>query len=138
MIYGLLSILTLILGFCIYLLFRDINNMVFFNWIPKTNFTKTMLIQLPSALSSNIIKYNFPDMFWFLSGILFFRYIWFFNIKIQKIYIISFYGFGLVLEISQLSKKIFGTFDLLDLLFMGLGAFVEGLLFNVFVRRRIV
>jgi hypothetical protein len=34
-------------------------------------------------------------------------------------------------EISQLSEKIPGTFDILDLVFMGSGAFFESLIFNL-------
>jgi hypothetical protein len=136
--YGLLSFLTLILGIVIYLLLRDINNIILFCWIPDFEFTKTVYMQIPPTLVSNLLKYNLPDMLWFLSGILFFRCVWFLNIKIQNTYIIFFYGSGLIFEISQLSEKIPGTFDLLDLLFMGIGAFVESLLYNNFVRRSIV
>ena len=41
------------------------------------------------------------------------------------------------METSQLSEKVPGTFDLLDLLFMGIGAFVEGLLYKLFTTRRL-
>jgi hypothetical protein len=55
--------------------------------------------------------YNLPDMFWFLSGILLLRFIWFNKTAMQKIYISCFYGVGAIFEISQLSEKIHGTFD---------------------------
>jgi hypothetical protein len=45
---------------------------------------------------------------------------------------------GFVLEISQLSDKIPGTFDWLDLLFIGIAAFGEGLLYKTLVLRRMV
>jgi len=77
-------------------------------------------------------------MLWFVSAILFFRFIWFNKIIIQKIYVSCFYGVGAIFEISQLSENVPGTFDWLDLLFMGLGAFVEGSLFNIFTQRRLV
>jgi hypothetical protein len=35
-------------------------------------------------------------------------------------------------------EKIPGTFDWFDLLFLGIGAFVEGLLYKKFILRRIV
>jgi glycopeptide antibiotics resistance protein len=75
-------------------------------------------------------------MLWFVSGILLLRFIWFYRFKEQKVYVACFYGIGTIFEISQLSEKIPGTFDFLDLLFMGIGAFVEGLLYNIFVKRR--
>jgi hypothetical protein len=84
------------------------------------------------------LKYNLPDTLWFVSGILLLRFIWFLKTKEQKIYVSCLYGIGTILEISQLSGKIPGTFDVLDVLFMGIGAFVEGLLYNIFVRRRFV
>jgi xanthine/uracil permease len=75
-------------------------------------------------------------MLWFVSGILLLRFIWFDRPKEQRVYISCFYGMGVIFEFLQLSKKVPGTFDLLDLLCMGIGAFVEGLLYNLFIRRR--
>jgi hypothetical protein len=76
-------------------------------------------------------------MLWFVSGILLLRFIWFDRLKEQKIYLIIFYIIGVLFEISQLSVNIPGTFDWLDLLFMGIGAFVESLLYNIYVKRRL-
>jgi hypothetical protein len=135
--YVLLSILSLITGMCIYFLFRDMSGMILFSWLPKFEFLKTVFIRLKPSVFSDILKYNIPDMLWFVSGILFLRYIWFFKPKEQKIYILCFYVMGAVFEISQLSEKIPGTFDFLDLLFMGIGAFVEGLLYNFLIKRRL-
>jgi len=128
--YGLLSILTLVLGMIIFLLFRDLNNMLLFSWLPKPEFLKTTLIPLKPSLFSDIFRYNIPDMLWFVSAILFFRFIWFYKINVQKAYIACFYGTGIIFEASQLSKNIPGTFDWMDVLFMGIGAFVEGLLYK--------
>ena len=76
--YGVLSLLTLILGMVIYLLFRDLNNMVLFSWIQKPKLFETTLIPLKSSIITDILKYNIPDMLWFISAILFFRFIWFY------------------------------------------------------------
>jgi hypothetical protein len=122
----------------IYLLFRDANNMVLFSWIPKPTFLGSILIPLKSSIYTNILRYNLPDMLWFISAILFLRYIWFYKLKEQKVYIICFYTIGFIFEISQLSEKIYGTFDWLDLLFFGIGAFIEGLLYKKFIVRRFV
>jgi len=136
--YLFFSISTLLTGMVIYLLFRDVNNMILFTWIPKPQFLKTVLVPLQPSVFTNILRYQLPDMLWFVSAILFFRFIWFDNFRVQKIYITSFYVFGIVFETSQLSDKVPGTFDLLDLLFFGIGAFIEGLLYNIFAKRRFV
>ena len=136
--YGLLSLSTLISGMVIYLLFRDMNNMVLFTWIPKPQFLKTVLVPLQPSVFANFVRYHLPDMLWFVSAVLFVRFIWFYKAKEQTVYILCFYGIALVLEISQLSGKVPGTFDWLDLLFFGIGAFVEGLLYKKFIRRRFV
>jgi hypothetical protein len=137
-VYGLLSFLTLVLGMVIYLLFRNFNGMLIFSWITKPIFLETILVPLKPSVFTNILRYNIPDMLWFVSAILFFRFIWFYNIKVQNVYIICFYIIGFVFEISQLSEIIPGTFDLLDLLFMGIGAFIEGFLYKLFILRRIL
>jgi len=134
---GIFSILFLISGIFIYLLFRNMNNLLFIELVPKLEFTKTVFIQFPESIFSNILLYNFPDMFWFISGILLLRFIWYKKFKEQKVYILCFYLFGAIFEISQLSENIPGTFDFLDLFFMCIGAFVEGLLYKNFIRRRL-
>ena len=136
--YGLLSLSTLIVGLIIYLLFRDLNNMILFSWIPKPEFLKTILVPLKPSILSNILRYNIPDMLWFVSAILFLRFIWFYKINVQKAYIFCFYGIEVIFETSQLSKNVPGTFDWMDLLLMGIGAFFENLLYNFFVKRRFV
>jgi len=136
--YGLLSLLTLVLGMIIYLLFRDLNNIVLFSWIPKLDFLEIMIVPLKPSIFSDFLRCNMPDMLWFVSGILLLRFIWFYKFKEQIAYVLCFYITGAVFEISLLSEKVPGTFDWLDLLFMGIGAFVEGLLYNIFTRRSFV
>jgi len=138
-LYVLLSFIFLAVGIGIYLIFREIDKMIIFEWIPKAKFNIDNLPKkLDTSFFSNILIYNLPDMLWFISGILFIRFIWCNKIKIQKIYILGFYGVGLVLEISQLSENVPGTFDWIDLLFISIGAFVEGLLYNIFEKRSLV
>jgi hypothetical protein len=137
-LYGFLSLFFLIAGMTIFLLFRDFSSMVLFSWIPKPEFLKTILVPLKPSIVSDFLKYNLPDMLWFVSAILFFRFIWFYKIKIQKAYIWCFYGVGLLFETSQVSKKMQGTFDWMDLGFMGIGAFIESLLYRFFITRKFV
>jgi len=135
--YGLLSVLFIAMGMCIYLLFRDLNHLVLFSRMPMPEFVGSAIVHLPPSALSNALMHNTAGMLWFVSGILFFRFAWFHRVKEQNIYIGCFYGVGGILEICQLSERVPGTFDLLDLAFMGIGAFCEGLLYNTFVKRRI-
>jgi hypothetical protein len=135
LIYGLSSLLSLAIGMGIYFFFRD-TNMLLFAWIPQLEFLNSVYIPLKHSVFTSMLLFNLPDALWFLSGILFLRFIWFYRFKEQTVYVISFYFMGAIFEISQLSDNIPGTFDYLDLLFMGIAAFVEGLLYNFFVRRR--
>ena len=134
--YGFASLFSLLIGMLIYLLFRNLNNIILFSWISKPEYFKEILIPLPSMILTNILKFNLPDMLWFLSGIFLIRFIWFNEIKVQKIYIICFYLIGFCFEITQLSEKVPGTFDWWDLFFMGIGAFIESLLYRNFIFRR--
>ena len=136
-LYGLLSFAFLISGIAIYILFRNLNNIVIFAWIPQPEFLKTVLVPLQPSVLTDFLRYHLPDTLWFLSALLFIRFIWFYKIRVQKAYIFSFYAIGLVIETSQLSKKVPGTFDWLDLFFMGIGAFIEGLLYKLFIQRRL-
>jgi hypothetical protein len=131
--YGLASLVSLVIGMGIYLLFRN-TNMLLFEWIPKLEFLKNVYIPIKKSFISSIFLYNLPDALWFLSGILLLRFVWFGNKKWQGIYIFCFYGIAVIFEISQLLNNIPGTFDLLDLLFIGITAFVEGLLYKFFFK----
>ncbi|MCL2196227.1 MAG: hypothetical protein FWB77_01285 [Treponema sp.] len=134
--YGLLSILSFIFGIVIYITFRDLKDILLFSWIPKPGFLETILVPLKPSIFANILRFNIPDMLWFLSAILFLRFFWFFKIKEQIIYISIFYAIGFIFEITQNFDKVPGTFDWLDLFFLGIGAFVESLLYNNFILRR--
>ena len=136
-LYLILSVFFLVIGICIYFLFRNIENMLIFKWVPLVELNIDYLpLKLNTSVFSYVLVYNIPDMLWFLSGILFFRFLWFNNCKTQMKYILCFYVIGAVIEISQLFENIPGTFDKLDLLFMCLGALIEGLIYNVFIKRR--
>ena len=134
--YGFVSLTSLVLGMGIYIFFRN-TNMLIFAWIPPLGFLKNVYIPLEHSLITSMFLYNLPDALWFLSGILFIRFLWFNKHKEQKIYLICFYFIGAIFEISQLSSVIPGTFDLLDLLFMGIAALIEGLLYKFYFLRRL-
>jgi len=136
--YGLLSLVTLLAGITIYLLFRDLSNIVLFSWIPRPAFLGAVLVPLQPSVLADFLRYHLPDMLWFVSAVLFLRFIWFYKARVQKAYVACFYGIALAIETSQLSEKVPGTFDWLDLLFMGTSAFIEGLLYNHFTKRSLV
>jgi len=112
--------------------------MLLFQWIPNLEFINKIYIPINHSIICSMFLFNLPDALWFLSGILFLRFIWFKKNKEQKIYLLCFYFIGAIFEICQLSKYIPGTFDYLDLLFMYIGAFVEGLLYKYFILRRVL
>jgi len=135
--YGLLSLFALLVGMVIYLLFRDVNSIVLFRWIPKPAFLGTVLVPLQQSAPADQLRYNLPDALWFISAVLFIRCIWFYKAKTQAAYITCFYGIALALETSQLSEKVPGTFDWKDLLFFSISAFIEGLSYKFFTARRL-
>jgi hypothetical protein len=128
--YALASLVSLFAGMGIYLLFRN-TNMLIFEWIPKLQFFKDVYVPVRKTVFSSIFLFNLSDTLWFLSGIFFLRFIWFYHFKEQNIYVFCFYLIAVVFEISQLSDNIPGTFDFMDLLFIGIIAFVEGLIYLV-------
>jgi glycopeptide antibiotics resistance protein len=104
--------------------------------MPKPAVFDALFIPLIPSSFTSLLRYNLPDMLWFVSAILLIRALWFDNRKWQRIYIAAFCVLALAIETSQLSEKVPGTFDPLDFLFMGIGAFVEGLLYNFYITRR--
>jgi hypothetical protein len=111
--------------------------MLLFEWIPKLLFFKNVYIPVKQSVFTSMLFFNLPDALWFLSGILLLRFIWFYRYKEQNVYIICFFLIGIVFEISQLSENIPGTFDWLDLFFMCMTALLEGLLYKIFIQRRL-
>jgi len=135
--YILASIISLSLGVGIYFFFRN-SHILFFEWMPIFKFFNGVYIPIKHSFFGSVILFNMPDALWILIIIFFLRYLWFDYKKLQNIYIISIYGVAVIIEMSQLSKYIPGTFDILDLVFMGIAAFAEGLLYKTLSKRRSV
>ena len=133
--YLISSVLFLLMGVCVYIIFRDINHLLIIERIEFLKFTGNAFIELKPSHFSNVLKYNLPDMFWFVSGILLLRCIWYEKKKEQNIYLFCFYLMSAVFEISQLLDIVPGTFDYLDLFFMGIGALVESFLYKYYVKK---
>ena len=125
-------------GFAIYAFFRNLN-MILFRFIPKPAFLNTLYIPVKSdSIASSVLLFNLPDGLWFLSGALFIRSLWLANAKWRFIYFGIFVVAALALEMMQIFPAMPGTYDALDILFMGIFAFLESLIFNLFIKRRIV
>jgi hypothetical protein len=136
-VYCASSLISLIIGLAIYFFFRNLD-IVLFEFLPKPYFLEGFFIPVKPSVFSSFLLYNLPDALWFFSGILFLRFAWFNKPQWQNIYIACFCGITLILEASQISKNIPGTFDAMDLFFMVMTAFIEGSLYNTFFARRMI
>jgi len=127
--YFILSALFFLCGIVIYLLFRN-KNILILDWINIPSFLLNINVKSQKNVIFSILQYNVPDMLWFVSGILIIRCLLFHDYRIQNIYIICFYFVAVFMEIIQISDKIPGTFDFLDLAFMSFGGFMERILYK--------
>jgi len=126
-------------GVCIYTFFRNIDNMVIFRFLPKPSFLNSLYSPIKTdSILTNMFIYNLPYGLWCLSGLLFVRAVWLLNAKWRSIYSGIFIAIVMFYVILKLPGIIPGTFDILDLLFMGFFAFLESIIFNMFIRRKIL
>jgi hypothetical protein len=70
-----------------------------------------------------------------MSGLLLLRGIWLHNIKWRAIYGGIFIAIVMFYVILKLPGIIPGTFDIIDLVIMGFFAFLESMIFKMFIRR---
>ena len=131
-IYLLLSLCSLMLGFCAYVLFRESDLLI--NDIFNIRFFNTR--KFDNLIFIDFIKYNLPDGLWLLSGILLLRSIWISNQKVSQIYTGVFILIAFLFELGQISF-IPGTFDVMDLIIMVIFAFCEQITYKIFIRRLI-
>jgi len=137
--YYIAAFLALLGGMAIYAFFRDINNMLLFHFFPNSPFLNSLYFPFKADSTwSNVLLYNLTDGLWCLSGLLIIRAIWLTNIRWSTIYGGIFIAMVLSFEALQLSGNIPGTFDVLDLAFMGIFAFLESIIFKLLIRRRII
>ena len=136
--YLVISIVMLVCGLGIYALFRNLN-IVLFSWIPKPAFLDTLHISVNhSNPFITFLLYNAPDGLWFLSGLLFIRSVWLTEKKWCAMYASVFCLTACLFEISQLSKDIPGTFDLIDLSLILLISVTEYISYGFIKRRRMI
>jgi hypothetical protein len=133
-----MSLFFLLSGILLYAAFRN-TDLLIYTWIGKPGFIT--LFTIPDVIKTTISPlfiYNLPDSLWLLSGALLIRSLWVTEKKWCTVYLAVFYLLALVLEMLQLFNKIPGTFDVLDLFFMGIAAFAESIMFYLFIKRRII
>lgn len=119
------SLIPIIFGASIYILFRSTDLLVF-KWfsnlgmlnkvITYREFVSPISIYLP-----NWFKYSLPDGLWAYSFSASLLLCWKDHIKIGKIFFLIPFFCSIVLELFQGLKFFPGTFDLVDLMFSGLG-----------------
>ena len=135
-VYCVSSVVAFLGGAAIYAFFRNINNMTLFHFFPKPLFLASLYNPIKTeSIWSNMFIYNLPYGLWCLSGLLLVRGIWLHNEKWRAIYS----GIFIIVVMSYVVLKLPGitpgTFDVLDVIFMGFFAFIESIIFNMFIRR---
>jgi len=135
-VYCIASFIAFLGGVAIYAFFRKNNNMALFRFIPRPSFLDSLHIPIQSdSIWSNMFIYNLPYGLWCLSGLLLIRTVWLLNAKWRAIYGGIFIFMVMLYVILKLPGIIPGTFDVLDIIFMGSFAFIEGIIFKLFIRR---
>jgi len=126
-------------GVAVYAFFRNLDNIVLFRYFPKPSFLPTPHIPLGTDNPwGYVFVFNLPHGLWCLSGLLVIRAIWLTDTKWRAVYGGAFVAAASSIEVSQLSENLPGTFDVLDLASYGIAAFSESIMYNTFVKRRIV
>ena len=134
-IYFLLALITLVCGAAIYPLFRG-SNLLIWHIVPKPGFWEIWQMPYPNKGMAYVLIGSGPDFLWMLSGICLLRGLWYYERKIQKLYLAFFYLTAAGYNFGQYVGLIPGTFDLLDLLSMSGVALAEGIIWNFFCRRK--
>jgi hypothetical protein len=136
-VYRWAAVLALLCGAAIYAFFRNIDNMVLFRFISKPGFLDVLKPSINVGnIATSIFVFQGPDTLWFLSGLFFIRSIWLRKREWMQTYIVIFYAIAMVCELAQISPYVPGTFDIADILFLCITAFMEGVTYNFLVCKR--
>jgi len=123
----------------IYAFFREVSNFVLFNFFPKPCFFYRLPLHINNKnLAMSLLVFHGPDILWLLSGIFFIRSVWLTDKKWMRIYIVIFSLIAITNELSQMSARIPGTFDVFDLLSLCITAFMESAVYYFIIHRRII
>jgi len=136
--YCFASVLVFLFGMAIYIIFRN-HDVLLFQFFPKPLFLDTLRISVRSDnIFMSMFLFNLLDGLWFLSGLLVIRAVWLTDVKWRAIYCGIFTLLAFFMETAQIFDSIPGTFDILDLAFMAFFAFAESVIFNMFIKRRVL
>ena len=137
--YSLAALTAFLSGVAIYALFRNIDNMMLFRYVPQLSFLTTPHIQVGTdTMWGYLFVFNLLHGLWCLSALLVIRAIWLTDTKWRAIYGGIFIAIASTFEIAQLNENIPGTFDRLDLAAYGIAAFLESIIYKKFTHRRTV
>ena len=132
------AVFTLFCGVAIYAFFREVSNFLLFRFFPKPNLFSGLPLHIQNMnFAISFFIFHGPDVFWLLSGIFFIRSVWLVDKKWMQIYIVVFSLIAIANELSQISARMPGTFDLFDLLSLCIAAFMESAMYYLFIHRRI-
>jgi len=136
-VYRWAAVLTLLCGMAIYAFFRNIDNMILFQFISKPGFLDVLRSNANAGnYAVSIFVFQGPDVLWFLSGVFFIRSIWLSKKEWMQIYILIFFATTMVNELAQISPYFPGTFDTMDILFLCITAFMESAAHNFLAYKR--
>ena len=114
-----ISVLMLVMGGMIYLLFRD-NSLLMFEWVRSVGLENSINYARENTswlLISDWVKYSLPDGLWCASYILLMATIWSNkNFLIRFIWTITLPCVAVITEFLQLFGILIGTYDTFDLI----------------------
>jgi hypothetical protein len=130
------AIISLFSGMAIYVFFRQINHIIFFQLFTKPAFLSGLPFYINSRnFALSFIVFQGPDILWLLCGLFFIRSVWIENKPWMQKYLTLFFIIAIVFELCQILPFFSGTFDIFDLLFLCITAFMESAIYNYFFRR---
>ena len=130
------SIISLFSGMAIYIFFRQIDHIIFFQLFTKPVFLSGLPFHINSRnFALSFIVFQGPDILWLLCGLFFIRSVWIENKLCMQKYVTLFFIIAIVFELCQILPCFPGTFDIFDLLFLCITAFVESEIYKYFFRR---
>jgi hypothetical protein len=130
------AILSLFSGMAIYVFFRQMDHIIFFKLFTKPVFLGGLPFHIDSGnFALSFMVFQGPDILWLLCGLFFIRSVWIENKLWMQKYVTLFFIIAIVFELCQILPFFPGTFDMFDLLFLCITAFMESAIYNYFFRR---
>jgi hypothetical protein len=119
--YAVFAVFSLLLGFAVYYFFRS-GDILFYSWIGAADLP---VFQRQNTGPFAWLTGSLPDGLWTLSGLMLLRCVLWKNKKLCEVYLGVFCLFALSYELLQISEKVRGTFDPVDVCFIIAAIVVE-------------